>query len=79
MLKFQAFDKYKAVVCEIYCLHGEVVRIYSWKYAKVEQIFDEYKDAQEYWDAYADVETCEAGELLDLDDGEVIWEFGEEF
>lgn len=41
--------------------------------------FDEYKDAQEYWDAYADTETCEAGELLDLDDGEVIWEFGEEF
>jgi len=41
--------------------------------------FDEYADAQEYWDFYADVETCESGEMIDLDDGEVIWEFGEAF
>lgn len=41
--------------------------------------FDEYSDAQEFWDFYADAETCEAGELIDLDDGEIIWEFGDEF
>ena len=39
--------------------------------------FDEYADAQEYWDTYADLPTCRAGEMIDLDDGEVIWKFGE--
>jgi len=39
--------------------------------------FDEYADAQEYWDTYADLPTCYAGEMIDLDNEEVIWEFGE--
>ena len=39
--------------------------------------FDEYTDAQKYWDTHADLPTCQAGEMIDLDDGEVIWEFGE--
>lgn len=39
--------------------------------------FDEYADAQEYWDTYADLPTCYAGEMIDLDTEEVIWEFGE--
>ena len=40
--------------------------------------FDTFAEAQEYWDDYADVETCTAGEMIDLDDGETIWEFGDE-
>lgn len=39
--------------------------------------FDTYAEAQEYWDFYADVETCYAGELLDLDEDEIIWSFEE--
>lgn len=45
MIRFQAFDRARAVVSEVYCLHGEVVRIYSWRYANLEKIFDEYKSA----------------------------------
>ena len=41
--------------------------------------FEDFADAQEYWDDYADVETCEAGEMIDVDTGEVIWDFGKEF
>ena len=41
--------------------------------------FDTYTDAQDYWDAYADVTTCVAGEMIDLDDGEIIWNFGKDF
>lgn len=40
--------------------------------------FETFAEAQEYWDDYADVETCTAGEMLDLDNDEVIWEFNEE-
>ena len=39
--------------------------------------FDTFEEAQEYWDDYADVETCVAGEMIDLDNGETIWEFDE--
>ena len=39
--------------------------------------FDEFGEAMEHWQEYADF--CEAGEMLDLDNGEIIWEFGEEF
>lgn len=39
--------------------------------------FDEFADAQEFWDFYADTPTCVAGEMLDLDNDEVIWEFNE--
>ena len=41
--------------------------------------FEAFADAQEYWNDYADVETCEAGEMIDVDTGEVIWDFGKEF
>lgn len=39
--------------------------------------FETFAEAQEYWDDYADVETCVAGEMIDLDNGETIWEFDE--
>lgn len=39
--------------------------------------FDTFDDAAEYWQTYADVDTCFAGELKDLDNGEIIWEFNE--
>ena len=41
--------------------------------------FDSFADAQEYWDTYADVETCDAGEMIDLDNDEIIWDLGKEF
>ena len=41
--------------------------------------FDDFASAQEYWDFYADAPTCIAGEMIDLDDDEVIWDFGKEF
>lgn len=37
--------------------------------------FEDFAEAQEYWDFYADLETCRAGEMLDLDDDEIIWRF----
>jgi len=39
--------------------------------------FDSFDDALEYWDFYADVDTCIAGELKDLDNEEIIWGFSE--
>ena len=39
--------------------------------------FDNFNDATEYWNQYADVPTCFAGELKDLDTDEIIWEFAE--
>ena len=40
--------------------------------------FDTFAEAAEYWNYYADVPTCVAGELLDLDNGEIVWEFDDE-
>ena len=37
--------------------------------------FDEFEEAQEYWNDYADAPTYVAGEMIDLDTAEVIWEF----
>lgn len=37
--------------------------------------FDNFADASEFWQMYADIETCFAGELKDLANGEIIWEF----
>ena len=37
--------------------------------------FDNFDEASEYWQMYADVPTCFAGELKDLDTNEIIWEF----
>lgn len=40
--------------------------------------FETFDEAQEYWDDFADVETCVAGEMIDLDTEEIIWEFGDD-
>lgn len=39
--------------------------------------FENFDSAAEYWNDYADTPTCFAGELKDLDSGEIIWEFSE--
>lgn len=39
--------------------------------------FDNFDEAQEYWDFYADAPTCVAGEMIDLDTAETLWEFDE--
>lgn len=37
--------------------------------------FDNFNDAVEYWNEYADAETCERGLMLDFDNAEIIWKF----
>ena len=39
--------------------------------------FETFNEAQKFWNDYADVFTDCAGEMLDLDTDEVIWEFDE--
>ncbi len=39
--------------------------------------FDTFEEAAEYWEMYADTPTCFAGELKDLENDEIIWEFNE--
>lgn len=39
--------------------------------------FEDFDSAAEYWNDYADTPTCFAGELKDLETGEIIWEFDE--
>lgn len=40
--------------------------------------FDDFASASEYWQTYADIPTCFAGELKDLETEEIIWEFADE-
>lgn len=37
--------------------------------------FETFDEAAEYWQDYADTPTCVYGELVDSDNGEVIWHF----
>lgn len=37
--------------------------------------FDTFTEAQKYWDDHADAEIYVAGEMINLDTGEIIWEF----
>lgn len=39
------------------------------------EMFDTFDSAAEYWNEYADTETCESGILCDLSNDEIIWEF----
>lgn len=54
-------------VCFTDSVHGE-----NW------EDFDSFGAAAEYWNDYADTPTCVGGQLIDLDNGEVIWQFDEE-
>ena len=37
--------------------------------------FETFAQATEYWEDFADTPTCISGELIDLDNGEIIWAF----
>jgi len=37
--------------------------------------FDTFDAAAEFWQEYADTETCVSGWLIDMKNGEVIWDF----
>jgi hypothetical protein len=39
--------------------------------------FETFPEAQEYWDDYANTETCVAGVMVDVENGEIIWAFDE--
>ena len=45
-------------------IHGEIT-----------ENFDTFDEAAEYWQEYADTETCRHGQLWDKSNGEVIWRF----
>ena len=40
-----------------------------------DEVFSTYDAAMEYWNDFADTETCQAGTLMDLDNCEIIWNF----
>ena len=37
------------------------------------EVFNTFEEAQEFWDAYADTETCVYGKMEDANG--IIWEF----
>lgn len=43
----------------------------------IEQDFDTFAEASEYWQEYADTPSCVQGELFDRDANEIIWCFSE--
>ena len=45
------------------------------QHGEIAEKFENWDDAVEFWQEYADTETCVAGELLDDETGETIWEF----
>ena len=51
------------------------VRFVDTVHGENEENFDTYEAAMEYWNDYADAETCVAGWMTDLNNGEVIWQF----
>lgn len=42
---------------------------------QIEEMFETYPEAQDFWDEYADTETCTSGKMTYLPTNEVIWEF----
>ena len=44
-------------------------------HGETEEYFKTYDDAMEYWNNYADTESCVSGVLMDLDNCEIIWNF----
>ena len=51
------------------------VRFTDSVHGETEENFETYDEAMEYWNSYADVDTCVAGTLMDLDNCEIIWNF----
>ena len=51
------------------------VRFVDTVHGETEENFETYDEAMEYWNNYADTETCVAGVLMDLDNCEIIWNF----
>lgn len=51
------------------------VRFVDTVHGENEENFDTYEAAMEYWNDYADAETCVAGWMTDLNNGEIIWQF----
>lgn len=47
-------------------------------HGEISETFENWDSAAEYWQSYADTESCVAGELVDRSTGEVIWQFGAE-
>lgn len=42
---------------------------------EITENFETFEEAAEFWQEYADTETCRAGQLWDMSNGEVIWRF----
>lgn len=51
------------------------VRFVDTTHGEFEENFDSYDAAMEYWNSYADTESCVAGVMMDLDNCEIIWNF----
>lgn len=45
-------------------VHGETVKT-----------FKTFEEAQKYWDENAEIDTCIAGQMWDVLNDEIIWEF----
>lgn len=41
----------------------------------VEETFETFPEAQDFWDEYADTNTCASGKMVYLPTNEIIWEF----
>ena len=44
-------------------------------HGEIDEKFEDWDSAAEFWQSYADTESCVAGELSDCETGEVIWSF----
>jgi hypothetical protein len=47
------------------------------EHGEINENFETWDEAAEYWQAYADAPTCKRGWLTDLDTHEIIWRFNE--
>lgn len=41
----------------------------------IEETFETFPEAQDFWDEYADTDTCVSGKMVYLTTNEIIWEF----
>jgi len=51
------------------------VRFTDTIHGEMEENFETYDETMEYWNNYADTESCVAGVMMDLDNCEIIWNF----